>query len=321
MVASSSPTGSPTGTGSVWSSPPLGLAVSNTATWYLSVVFDRTQRRFRDRVSIALESHVADLQASVATIEHQERPEYLDRLSVLRDQVFTLDHLFLSLFSTLGWVVRLAVTLVLLISIHPGLVLLFVAALPIVWTASGRPAVERQTEEASAPHNRLARHLFSLGPAQNGGAEGEQMAGQPVVPGAGLLRPALDRRSPGGRPHGWGAATQQQHQRRVDRHQQRQGHGEADDPAEGGEQRQEQVVEGEHLVAQHRQPVEVLGSFLVLDGRDRRLQLGHVGLEGDRHPVAEPALARSNTTRRYHVAVVDAARPSAATITRSGRPR
>ena len=62
----------------------------------------RVQRRFRDRVAIALESHVAHLQASVPTIEHHERPEYLDRLAMLRDQVFALDHLFMSLFSTLG---------------------------------------------------------------------------------------------------------------------------------------------------------------------------------------------------------------------------
>ena len=54
------------------------------------------------RSSVALESHVARLQAAVATIEHHERPEYLDRLSVLRDQVFALDHLFMSLFSTVG---------------------------------------------------------------------------------------------------------------------------------------------------------------------------------------------------------------------------
>ena len=57
-------------------------------TWFLQVVSVRVQRRFRDRVTIALESHVARLQASVATIAHQERPEYLDRLAVLRDQVF-----------------------------------------------------------------------------------------------------------------------------------------------------------------------------------------------------------------------------------------
>ena len=81
----------------------LGLGVSATLTWFLRVVSTRVQRRFRDRVTIALERHVARLQATVTTVAHQERPEYLDRLSVLRDQVFVLDHLYMSLFSTCGW--------------------------------------------------------------------------------------------------------------------------------------------------------------------------------------------------------------------------
>ena len=74
-----------------------GLGVSTVATWWLSVVSQRVQRRFRDRIAVVLEAHVAELQLAVPTLEHQERPEYLDRLSVLREQVFTLDHLFLSL--------------------------------------------------------------------------------------------------------------------------------------------------------------------------------------------------------------------------------
>ena len=44
-------------------------------TWFLQSWSTAVQRRFRDRVTIALESHVARLQASVATIEHHERPE------------------------------------------------------------------------------------------------------------------------------------------------------------------------------------------------------------------------------------------------------
>ena len=85
-----------------------GIGLSAVATWFLRVVGDRTQRRFRDRVTIFLESHVARLQASVSTIEHHERPDYLDRLSVLRNQVFTLDHMYMSVFSTAGWILRLA---------------------------------------------------------------------------------------------------------------------------------------------------------------------------------------------------------------------
>ena len=44
-----------------------GLGVSATATWFLKVVGDLPARRFRDRVTIFLESHVARLQASVPT--------------------------------------------------------------------------------------------------------------------------------------------------------------------------------------------------------------------------------------------------------------
>ena len=96
----------------------LGLAVSVTATWYLSLMSQRVQRRFRDPIAIVLESHVAHLQVSAPTIEHHERPEYLDRLSMLRDQVFAVDHMFLSLFSTLGWLFRLVITAILLGSIN-----------------------------------------------------------------------------------------------------------------------------------------------------------------------------------------------------------
>jgi ATP-binding cassette subfamily B protein len=139
----------------------LGLGVSAAATWVLNVVSVRIQRRFRDRVTVALESHVARLQASVATLEHQERPEYLDRLSVLRNQVFVLDHMYMSLFSTCAWILRLVITVALLVSIHPALILLAAFALPTVLTSSWRPGVERAIEQAGASYGRLARHLFN----------------------------------------------------------------------------------------------------------------------------------------------------------------
>ncbi|HEY0581621.1 MAG TPA: ABC transporter ATP-binding protein, partial [Chloroflexota bacterium] len=140
----------------------IALGVSAVGTWFLRTVSTRVQRRFRDRVTIALESHVARLQATIATIAHQERPEYLDRLAVLRDQVFVLDHMYMSLFSTCGWILRLVVTAVLLASIHPLLILLAVFALPTVLTSAWRPAVERKAQEQGAPSLRLARHLFTL---------------------------------------------------------------------------------------------------------------------------------------------------------------
>jgi len=148
-----------------------GLAISAAATWFLRVISDRTQRRFRDRVTIALESHVARLQATVATVAHQERPEFLDRLSVLRDQVFVLDHMYMSLFSTCGWILRLGVTIALLVSVHPALALLAAFAIPTVLTATWRPGIERAVEERGAPFNRQARHLFATATTQAAGKE------------------------------------------------------------------------------------------------------------------------------------------------------
>src|SRR5262249_55124051 len=48
----------------------VALAVSVVATWLLATVSTRIQRRFRDKVTIALESHVARLQAGISTIAH-----------------------------------------------------------------------------------------------------------------------------------------------------------------------------------------------------------------------------------------------------------
>jgi ATP-binding cassette, subfamily B, bacterial len=140
----------------------VGLGVSTAANWFLRTVAARMGRRFRDKVTIALESHVAQLQATVATIAHQERPEYLDRLSMLRNQVFVLDHMYQSVFSTLGWILRLGVTMALLASIHPALLLLAVCAVPTVWASTWRPAVERAAQERGAQSGRLARSLFTV---------------------------------------------------------------------------------------------------------------------------------------------------------------
>jgi len=177
----------------------VGLGVSAAATWFLRTVSTRVQRRFRDKVTIALESHVARLQASIATIAHQERPEYLDRLSMLRNQVFVLDHMYMAVFSMLGWILRLGVTLALLASIHPILLLLAVFAAPTVWTSTWRPEVERSAQERGAQASRLARHLFNVATTA---APGKEVR----VTGIGSLL-ATERRAAWDRWYKWVAAA------------------------------------------------------------------------------------------------------------------
>jgi ATP-binding cassette subfamily B protein len=160
----------------------IGLAISAAGTWLLNIVSVRVQRRFRDKVTIALESHVARLQATVATIAHHERPEFLDRLSVLRNQIFVLDHMYMSVFATCAWILRLGVTMALLVSVHPALFLLAIFAVPTVLTSTWRPDVERAAHERGAQSSRLARHLFTTATTAAPGKEvrvvgiGDQLA-------------------------------------------------------------------------------------------------------------------------------------------------
>ncbi|MCI3950325.1 MAG: ABC-type multidrug transport system, ATPase and permease component, partial [Acidimicrobiales bacterium] len=88
-----------------------------------------------------------------------------------RDQVFTLNHLYGSLFSTTGAILRLVLTVVLLMTVHPALVLLALVAVPAVFVSTWRAAAERAAEESAAPELRLARHLFLLGTTAPAGKE------------------------------------------------------------------------------------------------------------------------------------------------------
>jgi ATP-binding cassette subfamily B protein len=137
----------------------IGLGVSAAATWFLRTISTRVQRRFRDKVT-ALESHAARLQASVVTVAHHERPTTSidSRCCATRSSCSITCP---SVFATAGWVLRLAVTIALLMSIHPALALLGIFALPTVFTSTWRPAVERAAQEQGAQSQRLARHLFT----------------------------------------------------------------------------------------------------------------------------------------------------------------
>ena len=76
----------------------------------------------------------------------------------------------------------------------------------------------------------------------------------------------------------------------MDGRQQRDRDAEPENPAARREQRHVHVIEDEDLVAQHRQAIEIVGPLVMRDARDRRLQLRDVGLERNRHLVAEAAL-------------------------------
>ncbi|MFC0545784.1 ABC transporter ATP-binding protein [Kutzneria chonburiensis] len=139
------------------------LAVLSIGSWLLATVSARANRRFADRAAIVMEEHVARLQSTVTTMEHHERPEIMDRISVLRDHADALSELYQELFAALGALARLAITVGLLMAANPWFGLLGVVAVPAVLVSTLRANAERRAEEAGAQHDRLAKHLFELG--------------------------------------------------------------------------------------------------------------------------------------------------------------
>jgi ATP-binding cassette subfamily B protein len=140
-----------------------GVAASSIAIWLLRLVSSRVVRRFRMRVAVALETHVAGLQAGIDTIEHQERPDYLDLLAVLRESVYQLDHMLLALIDTVSALACLALTIAVLMTVSPWMIALALFAVPTVVVSSWRSGVMRAVEQDAAQDQRRYRHFFTVG--------------------------------------------------------------------------------------------------------------------------------------------------------------
>lgn len=139
------------------------LALVGGSGWLLSTIGGRFVAILSDRIALAVETHVARLQATVSTIEHHERPDYLDRLQILHDHSFLLNHVYPSLMQYIGSAARVVITVVLLMSVSPVLGLLVVFAFPPIIISSRTAGSLRGAEEKVAPQVRLARHFFELG--------------------------------------------------------------------------------------------------------------------------------------------------------------
>ncbi len=103
-------------------------------------------------------------------IEHQERADYTDRLTILREELFQLQASLEALLTAFGLAVAMVETGILLALVNPILLFLPLLSLPPLLT--GRWAQNRldRARDASAGEIRLSRHLFrqatSAGPAK-----------------------------------------------------------------------------------------------------------------------------------------------------------
>ncbi|NYH50474.1 ATP-binding cassette subfamily B protein [Nocardiopsis arvandica] len=140
-------------------------------SWLLRVLSERANRRFADRTAVFMEAHVVRLQSGIPSLEHHERPSYVNRVQLVRDHADTLSEVYQYLFQAVGAVLRLVLTIALVMTVHPLLGLLGLFAVPIALVSHWRGGAEHALEERLGHHERLARHFFLLGTKASSGRE------------------------------------------------------------------------------------------------------------------------------------------------------
>ena len=102
------------------------------------------------------------LSGGMPGIEHHERPDYVDRLTLLLQHQRWLSGFSSTLAQSVALLGRIAITVVLLALVSPPLGLLPLLALPTAWTGSRAEIISRRAEESVLETRRAGRHLYSL---------------------------------------------------------------------------------------------------------------------------------------------------------------
>ncbi|NUT52476.1 MAG: ABC transporter ATP-binding protein [Saccharothrix sp.] len=116
-----------------------------------------------DRAVPRLERELIEMTNGSAGLEHHERPEYADRIQVLRNELHRAGWGSMEgLLNSLGLLVAISITAVLLARLNPLLLLLPLAAVPPLLLGRRAESMVNHARERSAPPSRHAKHLFGL---------------------------------------------------------------------------------------------------------------------------------------------------------------
>ena len=147
------------------------LALTNVLGWVAGAIGGRIRQTYQEKAGIVLEQRLIETSAGMAGIEHLERPEYLDRLDPLRREAWIVHWTFEALAETVGAVAQTILTMVLLASIHPLLLVLPLFGVPSVLVARAAARREQLAQERNGEARRRQRHLINLGSGAAAGKE------------------------------------------------------------------------------------------------------------------------------------------------------
>ncbi|HEY3239494.1 MAG TPA: ABC transporter ATP-binding protein, partial [Acidimicrobiia bacterium] len=139
----------------------LAVAGSVAFQHVMVVVLSKVRFNLQERTSLRFERELLSLVAGLPGIEHHERPDYLDRIEMLRAQRAVFAQAVGAVVMNIGVLGQAVLTGVLLYHVHPVLVGLPVLSLLSFITEAKSGALIVAASEASAAETRLAREHFS----------------------------------------------------------------------------------------------------------------------------------------------------------------
>lgn len=154
----------------------LWTAAGTAAAFALTIVLQDMQFNLvgtlADRVGrLELNPRIhADI-AGLDTVDHLERPEYLDRVTVVRAGSGALMKGAWNVVSILAGILKLLVTVLLLGSVSPWLLVLIILSCVPIWTNHRGQRLVAETEVSTAEDYRLQQQLFDLMVQANSGKE------------------------------------------------------------------------------------------------------------------------------------------------------
>jgi ATP-binding cassette subfamily B protein len=141
----------------------LGLMARATVTRMLFPLKENT--------ALYLDTRLIALVAGIPTVEHHERPGYLDRLEVLRNEMDVLGFAGIQTAGALSLLLQIGLTGVLLASVNPLLLAVPLFAAPSLWAGARAERIRQGGLDATADRSRRARQLFELATSPGAGKE------------------------------------------------------------------------------------------------------------------------------------------------------
>lgn len=149
----------------------VGIAVSIVGSNALAYTASRVEATLRDRTQRLLNQRMLELIGRTPTLDLHETPEHLVQLETLRQEGHAFATIIPSLLNFFATGIRIVITTLLLLSIHPLLLLLPLFGLPTLLLSGKISGLFRIGMELAAEPARRAQHLSELTGTASGAKE------------------------------------------------------------------------------------------------------------------------------------------------------